>query len=463
MKLTWRSVLIAGMGVFTDGYNLYSLSLVIYSISNFIRLNNVTSGLLVAGSYFGAAISALIFGLISDFQGRKRMYGIDVTLMTIGAFLQAFSQNYGELFFSRLLLGMGIGADYVLSPVIVAENADKDKRGKAMVITFAVMWGLGAVVAAFVTQISYFLPASLGWRMVLGLGAIPALSVILARRKLSETLLFLSKVKPDIKELNKLKSDGVDLKVNVDESSFLIRLIKSMRFIIIAAILWVLYDIYSSTFAIYGPITIAHNLGLSPIMFTYVAQFFAGIPGQLICIFLVDRIGRRKLIVLGYAGVALWLVMYSLLLINPFIFGLPKTSTLEGTGAVLGFSFYMLNYLFSAMGPASIIGSGMIAPELSFTKVRATSQAISVACLLYTSPSPRLDRSSAASDVYKRQASATVISLFPSLVNIVGLGVMVGIYASVALISSLIVMFFVPETRTRELDFITEGGRSKIN
>lgn len=101
MKLTWRSVLIAGMGVFTDGYNLYSLSLVIYSISNFIRLNNVTSGLLVAGSYFGAAISALIFGLISDFQGRKRMYGIDVTLMTIGAFLQAFSQNYGELFFSR--------------------------------------------------------------------------------------------------------------------------------------------------------------------------------------------------------------------------------------------------------------------------------------------------------------------------------------------------------------------------
>ncbi len=65
--------------------------------------------------------------------------------------------------------------------------------------------------------------------------------------------------------------------------------------------------------------------------------------------------------------------------------------------------------------------------------------------------------------MYKRQASATVISLFPSLVNIVGLGVMVGIYASVALISSLIVMFFVPETRTRELDFITEGGRSKIN
>jgi MFS family permease len=293
------------MGVFTDGYNLYSLSLVIYLIANVIQLNKITEGLLVASSYFGAAISALIFGIVSDFEGRKRLYGIDVTLMTIGALLQAFSYNYEELFISRLITGIGIGADYVLSPVIVAENSEKENRGRAMVITFAVMWGLGAVVAAFVDQVSsLLLPVQLVWRIVLGLGAIPAASVIIARRKLTETILFLSKVKPIKEEIDSIKGEGISLVVNLDRVSFKQRLKTSAPFIIIASILWLLYDIYSSTFAIYGPITIAENLGLTPITFTYVAQFFAGIPGQLICISLIDKLGRKPLIVVGYIGVS---------------------------------------------------------------------------------------------------------------------------------------------------------------
>ncbi|BFH73764.1 MFS transporter [Sulfurisphaera javensis] len=434
MKLSWNSVLVSGMGVFTDGYNLYSLSLTIYIIQHYISLTRVTEGLLVAGSYFGAAISALIFGILSDFKGRKRMYGIDVTLMSIGAIAQAFSQNYAELFASRFLLGMGIGADYVLSPIIVAENAEAKNRGKMMVITFAVLWGLGAVFAAFVDQISsMFLPLNVVWRVVLGIGAIPALSVIIARRRLTETLIYLSKIKPNEEELQKIKTNfGVLIGVNVDKEKFINRLKASLPFIIIASILWLLYDIYSSTFAIYGPITIAENLGLTPIMFTYVAQFLAGIPGQLICIFLIDKVGRKILITIGYAGVAVWLIMYSLLLIDPYLFGFKPMKVLTGEAALLGFSFYMLNYFFSAIGPASIIGSAMVTPELAFTKVRGTGQAVSVAV--------------------DRFASATVISLFPSLVNVIGLGGMVGVYALIALVSALITLFLVPETKGKELD-----------
>ncbi|BFI74899.1 MFS transporter [Sulfurisphaera ohwakuensis] len=440
MRLSWTSVLVSGMGVFTDGYNLYSLSLTIYLISNYISLNSVTEGILVAGSYFGAGIAAILFGILSDFKGRKRMYGIDVTLMSIGAIAQAISQNYVELFVSRLLLGMGIGADYVLSPIIVAENAEAKNRGKLMVITFAVLWGLGAVFAAFVDQISsIFLPSSLVWRVVLGVGAIPAISVIMARRKLTETLQFLTKVKPDENELQKIKTNyGLLLGINVDKEKFINRLKASLPFIIVASVLWLLYDIYSSTFAIYGPIVIASNLGLTPITFTYVAQFFAGIPGQLLCIYLIDKVGRKILITIGYAGVALWLVMYSLLLLDPYLFGFKPMKELVGEAALLGFSFYMLNYFFSAIGPASIIGSAMVTPELTYTKVRGTGQAISVAV--------------------DRFASATVISLFPSLVNIVGLGAMVGVYAGIAFLSSLITMLFVPETKGKELDEVVKSS-----
>ncbi len=292
----WKNVIISGMGVFTDGYNLYSISLSSYFIILSIHLTNITLGLLVAGSYYGAAISALFFGIVADRIGRKRMYGIDVTLMSIGALMQAFSGNFAELFISRLILGMGIGADYVLSPIIVAENSSAKNRGKMMVITFAVMWGLGAVLAAFVEQVTLMLalPASLIWRIVLGFGAIPAFSVILLRRKMYETILFLSRIKPDYKEINRIEKEIKNkISINKDTSSFISRLRSSVLLIAMSSILWLLYDMYSSTFAIYGPITIAENLGLTPIMFTYVAQFFAGMPGQLICISLVDKIGRK--------------------------------------------------------------------------------------------------------------------------------------------------------------------------
>ncbi|AWR99001.1 MFS transporter [Metallosphaera hakonensis] len=447
-SLTWRNVIVSGMGVLTDGYNLYSISLSSFFISSSFTFTGAELGLLVAGSYFGAAIAALIFGLLADKIGRKRIYGVDVLVMALGAGLQAFSQSYSELLLARLILGIGIGADYVLSPVIVAENAGEKNRGKMMIITFAVMWGLGAVLAAFVEQMGLMahLSPSLLWRVVLGVGAIPAISVFVMRRKIYETMMFVSRINPEHEDVKKIENEiGKPLPKARDHTPFLKRLSSSAVLIIAASILWLLYDMYSSTFAIFGPITIASNLGLSPIEFTYVAQFLAGIPGQIICIFLVDRMGRKPLIVMGYAGVAIWLFAYSLLLSDPRIFGLPETqlsvSKLVGEAAILGFSFYMLNYFFSAIGPASIIGSAMVTPELVPTKVRATSQAISVSV--------------------DRLATALNITAFPLLLSHYGLGAMVGFYSGIALISTLITLFVIPETKGRELERIVKEGHAQ--
>ncbi|AWR96427.1 MFS transporter [Acidianus sulfidivorans JP7] len=452
-RLEWKNVVVSGMGVFTDGYNLYSISLAYYFISSSFHFSNLSLGLIIASSYYGAAITALLFGVLADKIGRKTMYGIDASMMSIGALLQAFSQNIPELFISRLILGAGIGADYVLSPIIVAENSNAKSRGKLMVITFAVMWGLGAVAAAFVEQLTILLHLnpSLIWRIVLGVGAIPAFSVIYLRRKVFETILYVTRVKPKEEEIKGIEKElGKKLSINRDTSSFSHRLKSSAFLIIIASILWLLYDIYSSTFSVYGPIAVAGNLGISPIEFTYIAQFAAGIPGQIICISLIDKVGRKPLIVLGYAGVALWLFMYFLLLSSPSIFGLhfsiPKnpidaSKALTGTAAMLGFLFYLLNYLFSAIGPASIIGSAMVTPELVPTKVRGTGQAISVS----------IDRLSA----------ALASTAFPLLLSDYGFPLMVGIYSAIALISSLITLFLIPETKGKELEYVVLKSSSK--
>ncbi|ARM74907.1 MFS transporter [Acidianus manzaensis] len=454
-RLTWKNVIVSGMGVFTDGYNLYSISLTYYFISSSFHFSNLSLGLIIASSYYGAAITALIFGVLADRIGRKAMYGIDALMMSIGALGQAFVQNIPELFLFRLLLGAGIGADYVLSPIIVAENANAKNRGKLMVITFALMWGLGAVAAAFAEQLTivFGLSSALIWRIVLGAGAIPAFSVILLRRKIYETMLYVSRIKPKEQDIRGIEKEiGKKLTINRDNLPFKQRLKSSAFLIVVASILWLLYDIYSSTFSVYGPIAVAGNLGISPIEFTYVAQFAAGIPGQLVCLFLIDKIGRKPLIVVGYAGVAFWLFMYFVLLSYPSVFGLhfsvPKnpidaSEALTGIAAMLGFSFYLLNYLFSAIGPASIIGSAMVTPELVPTKVRGTGQAISVS----------IDRLSA----------ALASTAFPLLLSDYGFPLMIGIYSAIALISSLVTLFLIPETKGKELEYIALRSSSSKN
>ncbi|AOL16085.1 MFS transporter [Sulfolobus sp. A20] len=438
-----KSTLTAGMGVFTDGYELYSISLVFYYIQDALHLQIVQEGFLIASSYYGAAISAILLGFLSDKMGRKIIYGLDVGLMSIGILSQSISFNFFQLLISRVILGLGIGADYVLSPLIIAENSNPKSRGKRMIITFAVLWGLGAVAAAFVDQILIMLgePANIVWRIVLLAGIIPAISVFYLRRKIPETYKYLTRIKPIKRELEKLQKElGGNVVIKLDNVPFIKRLKTSIVLILLSTIIWVLYDMYSSTFAIYGPITIAANLGLSPIDFTYAAQFLAGLPGQIISIYLVDKIGRKPLIILGYAGVAFWLFMYSSLLIFPGFFGfnikisnpLQAAEQLTGEAAVLGFTFYLLNYLFSAIGPASIIGSAMLTPELTPTKIRGTSQAISVAT--------------------DRLMAALSITAFPLLLSKYGLGALLGVYSIIALLSCIITWFLIPETKGVKLE-----------
>lgn len=438
-KFQVKSVLISGAGVLADGYNLYSVSITAFLIQKYLSLSSVELGAVIAGTYYGAVVGALLLGLLSDKIGRKALYGIDVTIMTIGEVLQFFVGDFQELFLTRLLIGLGIGADYVLSPIIVSENSNSKDRGKLMVITFAFMWGIGAVLSAFSYQVlsSLGLSDSVVWRLVLSLGAIPTAAVIVSRRKITETLRFASRVKPDERELSRIMEETkVKVRPIPDEKSSSFWFKKSFIVILLSSILWLLYDVYSSTFSLYGPITIASNLGLTPIDFVYAAQFLAGIPGQILCIFLVDRIGRTRIITIGYAGVALWLGMYSILLSHPSFFGLSDVGkTLTGEAALLGFSFYLLNYLFSAMGPASIIGSAMLTPELVPTKIRGRAQSISVSA--------------------DKLASALSITSFPLFLSSFGLGVLFGTYAMIALGSSIVVLKFIPEAKGRSLEEVS--------
>ncbi|MGC8609357.1 MAG: MFS transporter [Thermoplasmata archaeon] len=437
-----KTMIVSGIGIFSDAYNLYAIALVYYIASFFLKLNALESSLMTSGAFFGAAIGAIMFGVIADRIGRKPMYGIDLALITVGAFSQFFSSDFSWLLISRIVLGIGIGGDYVLSPVIMAENSNARDRGKLMVFTFPIMAAFGAMLAAFVDQVSsMFLAPAEVWRVVLAFGGFPALLIIYFRRKIPETARYSARVKGDATAVEKIEQmTQSQINIDKDRVKFFKRLRSSLFLVMVSSILWILYDMYASTFSIYGPITIAENLGLTPISFTYYAEVFGGIPGALICAFLIDRVGRRKLIAVGYAGVFIWLLMYSILLIHPAFFGFRypngiSPAKLAGDAALLGFSFYLLNFLFSAMGPASIIGGAMITPELSPTKVRGTSQAITVG--------------------FDRIANALALTAFPLLLLKFGLSTMLLGFSLIAAFSIIVTLMWIPEAKRKTLEEIS--------
>ena len=132
-RFHWLATLTTGLGVFCDGYDLSSVALVLPLIlASFGQksLTGVESAALAASALVGATAGALVFGILGQ-RGRMRFYGYDVLILAIAALAQAFAPGIGWLIGIRLVLGFGIGADYVLfSPTITAEYA-KPRRPRA--------------------------------------------------------------------------------------------------------------------------------------------------------------------------------------------------------------------------------------------------------------------------------------------------------------------------------------------
>ncbi len=131
-----KYMLVAAMGTFTDGYDLSTLGVVLpyvlmsYGISS---LKSPAGGVfwsiwLNALPVFGFFMGAPLFGYLSKL-GRKTFYGWDALLMAVGAALQPFMPNLILLGAARFIMGIGLGADYVLSPTIIAEVSNARDRG----------------------------------------------------------------------------------------------------------------------------------------------------------------------------------------------------------------------------------------------------------------------------------------------------------------------------------------------
>ncbi|CAD5170942.1 unnamed protein product [Musa acuminata subsp. malaccensis] len=231
----FTAIVIAGMGFFTDAYDLFCISLITKLLGRiyYYDPNSTSPGTLppnvsaaVNGVAFCGTLSGqLFFGWLGDKLGRKTVYGFTLVLMVICSVASGLSFSSSPkavvttLCFFRFWLGFGIGGDYPLSATIMSEYANKKTRGAFIAAVFA-MQGFGILAGGIVAIVvsagfknRYNVPpfsvdpigstvpqADYVWRIILMFGAVPAGLTYYWRMKMPETARYTALVAKNTKQ-----------------------------------------------------------------------------------------------------------------------------------------------------------------------------------------------------------------------------------------------------------------------
>ncbi|HEX4764936.1 MAG TPA: MFS transporter [Lichenihabitans sp.] len=178
--------------ILVEAWDLYSIAFVLVFIKDQYHPDPLLLGLAAAGTQGGALVGAVIGGWLSDKIGRRVMFLATMILFIALALAQAFVTSVGLLVVVRFFLGIPLGSDISNGYTYIMESMPKGQR-EVMGNRWQFMFAIGEIMTLAVVAV--FLVANLDheiiWRVTLGLGAVPALVILLMRHDLPETAVWL--------------------------------------------------------------------------------------------------------------------------------------------------------------------------------------------------------------------------------------------------------------------------------
>lgn len=206
--------------ILVEAWDLYSIAFVLIFIREQYNPDPLLLGLAAAATQGGALFGAILGGWLADRIGRRVMFLATMVMFIIFALAQAFVTSVELLVVVRFILGIPLGSDISNGYTYIMDSMAKGER-EVMGNRWQFMFAVGEVLTLGV--IAIFLVANLNhetvWRVTLGLGAVPALVILLMRHDLPETAVWLVRKGrfQEAKQVSKaMFDDSLDMLPNQD-------------------------------------------------------------------------------------------------------------------------------------------------------------------------------------------------------------------------------------------------------
>ncbi len=427
---------VAALSGILFGYDTGVISGAILFINDEFKLSPQMNGVVVSAVLLGALIGAAISGRMTDRYGRKRLLIADAIIFIVGTLISAFAVSIATLILGRIIVGLAIGVASYIAPLYISEIAPARHRG-ALVSLNQLAITIGILLSYIV---DYFFAEHGLWRWMFGAGVVPALLLLIGMFYLPYSPRWLVSQGHYEKAFAILRR----IRGNDDQAETEITAIKAtlqhkrgdwkMLFsktirptLMVGVVLAIIQQVTGINTIIYYAPTIFKMAGFESAASAILATMGVGVVFVLFTIFalpLIDTLGRRILLLVGLAGMALSLAALSWAF-HQDVHNLPALKWV----ALGSMVFYIACFAFS-LGPIM----WLLISEIYPLQVRGLGSSVATCA---------------------NWGSNMIVALtFLTLVNALGASGTFLIYFLVSLVSIVFVYLFVPETRGVSLEQI---------
>lgn len=443
-SMQWRIWGLATAGKFFEGLVIFMTGVALPLIVREFQLGAAEKGLVGAAPLFGILIGATALGGLADHFGRKAMFIVEMALFTVFLMAVAFSPSFPLLVVFLFGMGLALGCDYPTAHLVISESIPSSDRGRLVLGAFAFQ-AVGAMAGTVIGYLILKFSADLfDWRLMYATAIVPAVLVTFGRffvtqsghwlivqgriaeaERETERLLLREPVYPKKVKLKKTADDGVR-----DDSPGFAKLFKKKhrRATILAAVPWFLQDLGTYGIGIFTPTILAATIGAVSQHERNLAEVIHKdmqaaegaalidillVVGIVLAVFLVDKVGRIRLQIVGFLGCALGLFIAAL-----------STHFTGSTQIFLIFTGFMIFNLMTNLGPNAM--TYLLAGEVFPTKIRGVGAGFAAS--------------------FAKIGAVLTAFLFPILLNDLGTSLLLYILVGASLLGAVITWRFSIET-----------------
>jgi sugar porter (SP) family MFS transporter len=441
-RFVFAAAAFAALGGLLFGYDTGVISGALIFIRTQFGLSTFQQELLVSIVLVGAAVGALSGGRLADVFGRRFMLMVTAVIFVMGALVCAAAPSLNILVFGRLIVGLGIGFATSTVPIYISEVSPPQTRGwQVSLFQLAITIG---ILAAYV--VDYTFAGSASWRWMLGLAFVPGAILGLGMLRMPESPRWLAehgqsnlarRILARIRGTENIESEWLEIQKTLTETEergrFSDLLSPSLRTALLIGIgLAIFQQVTGINTVIYYAPLIVQSAGISTASGAILATAGIGLVNvimTIVAMWLIDRVGRRPLLLIGIGGMILSLGVLG------FVFRMPTGGALAWL-AVVTLMVYVASFAIS-LGPIF----WLIIAEIYPLRVRGVAEGTAAGV---------------------NWASNFVVSFtFLTLVEVLGPSMTFWVYALLAVASWLFAYYLVPETKGRTLEEIEHSFRHR--